>query len=40
MYFGSFDGGTYQETWEPAISEAAQLKLVTAATLSALNQAR
>lgn len=40
MYFGSFNGGTYQETWEPTISEAEQIELVSAATLAALAQLR
>jgi pimeloyl-ACP methyl ester carboxylesterase len=38
MYFGSFDGGAYEEQWEPKISEAAQLEAVSAATLTALKQ--
>lgn len=40
MYFGSFDGGSYEEVWEPKISEQAQLEMVTAATLAGLERAR
>lgn len=37
MYFGSFVGGSYNEQWEPKISNAAQIELVTAATLDGLD---
>jgi hypothetical protein len=40
MYFGSFDGGSYVEEWEPEISNAAQLEIITAATLNALDSMR
>ncbi len=40
MYFGSFDGGAYEELWEPKISEQAQIDMITAATLQALERAR
>lgn len=40
MYFGSFDGGAYEELWTPKISEAAQIEIVTAATLQGLEMAR
>lgn len=40
MYFGSFDGGVYDEKWEPKISEQAQQEIVTAATLEGLERAR
>lgn len=36
MYFGSFDGGGYEEQWAPQISREQQLREVTAATLQAL----
>ncbi len=36
MYFGSFNGGGYEELWEPYISRDEQLRLVTDATLRAL----
>lgn len=38
MYFGSFDGGGYEELWTPTISEAAQMEIVTGATLQGLAQ--
>ncbi len=37
MYFGSFDGGGYQEDWAPSISRDAEHQLVIAATLRALD---
>ncbi len=40
MYFGSFDGGAYEEVWVPKISEQTQLEMVTAATLKGLERAR
>lgn len=33
MYFGSFNGGGYEEEWEPLISRERQLDMVVAATL-------
>lgn len=36
MYFGSFTGGGYVETWEPKISNAAAVEIITAATLEGL----
>jgi pimeloyl-ACP methyl ester carboxylesterase len=36
MYFGSFDGGGYQEDWAPSISRDSQHERVVAATLEAL----
>ena len=36
MYFGSFDGGAYQEGWAPEISRAQQQDQAVAATLAAL----
>jgi hypothetical protein len=36
MYFGSFDGGGFQEDWAPTISREDQQDQVVAATLEAL----
>ena len=36
MYFGSFIGGGYVETWEPYISNAEAVEIITAATLDGL----
>ncbi len=36
MYFGSFDGGGYEELWEPKISAAEQHEIVIDATIAAL----
>lgn len=36
MYFGSFIGGAYNEVWEPKISNAEQIEIVTAATLDGI----
>jgi dienelactone hydrolase len=36
MYFGSFDGGSYVEQWEPTISREAQHDIVVTGTLNAL----
>jgi pimeloyl-ACP methyl ester carboxylesterase len=38
MYFGSFDGGGYQEDWAPSISREAEHQQVIAATLQALDR--
>jgi dienelactone hydrolase len=40
MYFGSFNGGAYEELWTPKISEQEQIDLVVAATLEGLAMAR
>jgi|ETNmetMinimDraft_15_1059895.scaffolds.fasta_scaffold01017_7 hypothetical protein len=38
MYFGSFNGGAYQETWEAGIERDAQQALIVAATLDGMAQ--
>jgi len=38
MYFGSFDGGGYEEEWEALISRDEQLEAVSAATLAGLQE--
>jgi len=38
MYFGSFDGGGYEEEWQPGISRDAQQEIVVAAMLQGLAQ--
>ncbi len=38
MYFGSFDGGGYEEEWEPVISRDTQQEIVVAAMLQGLAQ--
>lgn len=36
MYFGSFIGGPYEETWEPKISNAEQIEIIIKGTLDGL----
>ena len=40
LYYGSFNGGAYDEQWSPKISEQEQLDMVAAATLEGLKMAR
>jgi len=40
MYYGSFDGGGYEEEWDPGIKRAVQQRIVIEATIEALEKLR